>query len=149
MMNLMIWLDSPAPLSCLAHTYPENLSAMQRKFMPFGIWPTSIDIISPGYSGSGDGGWSPVLGGNGACVLHWMHSVDTSLTSSVIPDPEYPGETISIDVGQMPNGMNFLCIADRFSGYVWARQLRGAGESNQIIRFIMDSLGGLFLGVRR
>ena len=59
------------------------------------------------------------------------------------------GEMISIDVGQMPNGVNFLCIADRFSGYVWAKQLKGAGESNQIIRVIMDSLGGLFLGLRR
>ena len=65
------------------------------------------------------------------------------------PEPEYPGEMISIDVGQMPNGINFLCIADRFSGYVWAKQLRGAGESNQIIRFIMESLSGLFLGTRR
>ena len=44
---------------------------------------------------------------------------------------------------------DILCIADRFSGYVWAKQLKGAGESGQIIRVIMDSLGGLFLGTRR
>ncbi len=35
------------------------------------------------------------------------------------PEPSYPGEMISIDVGQTGNGKHFLCIADRFSGYVW------------------------------
>ena len=33
--------------------------------------------------------------------------------------------------------------------YVWAKQLKGAGESSQIIKIIMDSLGGLFLGTKR
>ena len=63
-------------------------------------------------------------------------------------EAEYPGEMISIDVGQLPSGRNFLCIADRFSGYIWATQLRGAGESQEIISIIMESLGGLFLGLK-
>ena len=62
-------------------------------------------------------------------------------------EAEYPGEMISIDVGQLPSGRNFLCVADRFSGYIWARDLRGAGESQEIISIIMESLGGLFLGL--
>ena len=33
-------------------------------------------------------------------------------------EPFYPGQMISIDVGQTKNGKIFLCIADRFSGYV-------------------------------
>ena len=55
---------------------------------------------------------------------------------------------ILIDVGQTRSNKHFLCIANRFSGYVWARALKGARESRQIIELIMQSLGGLFTGVQ-
>ena len=55
---------------------------------------------------------------------------------------------ISIDVGQTKGGKHFLCIADRFSGYIWVQSLSGAGTSKQIIEHIMMSLGGLFGGLR-
>merc|ERR1712020_121313 len=55
------------------------------------------------------------------------------------PEPVYPGEMISIDVGQTKGGKNFLCIADRFSGYIWVRSVSGAGTSKQIIELIMTN----------
>ena len=48
-----------------------------------------------------------------------FHNLPPTPEKTPSPEPSYPGEMISIDVGQTKGGKHFLCIADRFSGYIW------------------------------